>query len=99
MMLSHETGPEIKYRFTFKSHLRYIFNIRISILDKDIVLYDDDIKRAFRHPKYHPNMAAAFSFIIANLLFITVLTVCLGLQKNLLAYKLFSYLKYISVLS
>ena len=72
MMLSHETEPEIKYGFTFKSYLQYIFSMRISIPDQDIILYDDDIKGAFRHPKYHPNVAAAFSFIIADLLFITI---------------------------
>ena len=72
MMLSHDSEPEIKYGFTFKLHLQYLFNLRISAPNKDIVVFDDDVKGAFRHPKYHPNVAAAFSFIIASLLFISL---------------------------
>ena len=72
MMLSHETEPEIKYGLTFMLHLQHIYNFRIAQPKKDIVLFDDDVKGAFRHPKYHPDIAAAFSFIIQCLLFITL---------------------------
>ena len=62
MMLSHETEPEIKDGLTFMLHLQHIYNFRIAKPNKDIVLFDDYVKGAFRHPNYHPELAAAFFF-------------------------------------
>ena len=70
MMLSTDTEPEIIYGETFMKHLESIWNLRITHPVTDILLFDDDVKGAFRHNKYHPDIAAAFSFIIANLLYI-----------------------------
>ena len=69
-MLSTDTEPEIIYGETFMKHLESIWNLRITHPVTDILLFDDDVKGAFRHNKYHPDIAAAFSFIIANLLYI-----------------------------
>ena len=64
MMLSQKNEPEIIYGNTFMRHLITIWNLRISHPNSDIYLFDDDVKGAFRHCKYHPDIASAFSFII-----------------------------------
>ena len=69
-MLSLETEPITIYGTIFMRHLERIWNMRISYPNTDILLFDDDVKGAFRHYKYHPNIAAAFSFIIEDLLFV-----------------------------
>ena len=70
MMLSQDTEPEIIYGSSFQRHLGIVWNSRITHPNTDILLFDDDVKGAFRHCKYHPDIATAFSFIIANLLFV-----------------------------
>ena len=70
MMLSTKTEPTIIYGTAFMRHLERIWNLRISYPVTDILLFDDDVKGAFRHCKYHPDIAAAFSFIIEDLLFV-----------------------------
>ena len=70
MMLTDETEPEIIYGTAFLRHLEVIWNTRISHPNSDILLFDDDVKGAFRHCKYHPDIATAFSFIISKNLFI-----------------------------
>ena len=66
MMLTDETEPEIVYGTAFQRHLEVIWNSRISHPHSEILLFDDDVKGAFRHCKYHPDIATAFSFIIEN---------------------------------
>ena len=70
MMLTHESEPRIVYGNTFTRHLESIWNLRISHPYSDILLFDDDVKGAFRHCKYHPDIATAFSFAVDQLLFI-----------------------------
>ena len=72
MMLSHDSEPVIVYGSTFMKYLEYIWNLRITYPVTDIMLFDDDVKGAFRHCKYHPDVTSAFSFIIAGLLFISL---------------------------
>ena len=72
MMLNHESEPEIIYGSTFARYLSYLWNFRISRPRSDIMLMDDDVKGAFRHCKYHPDVASAFSFIIQYYLFISL---------------------------
>ena len=70
MMLSMKTEPRIIYGTAFMRHLVKLWNMRISYPTTDILVFDDDVKGAFRHCKYHPDIAAAFSFIIEDLLFV-----------------------------
>ena len=72
MMLSHDSEPKIIYGSTFNRYLAYIWNSRITYPTSDIMLMDDDVKGAFRHCKYHPDVVSAFSFIIQYLLFISL---------------------------
>ena len=46
--------------------------MRISYPTTDTLVFDDYLKGAFRHRKYHPDIVAAFSFIIEDLLFVTL---------------------------
>ena len=68
MMLNQEDEPEIKYGTTFIRHLTQIWNMMISFPLDELYLFDDDVKGDFRHSKYHPYIAADFSFIIDKLL-------------------------------
>ena len=70
MMLTHESEPKIIYGDAFVRHLETIWNLRISHPHSDILLFDDDVKGAFWHCKYHPDIASAFSFFIGKFLFI-----------------------------
>ena len=69
-MLTDETKPEIVYVTAFQRHLEVIWNSRIFHPHSEILLFDDDVKGAFRHCKYHPDIATAFSFIMEKFLFI-----------------------------
>ena len=70
MMLTNHTEPEIIYGSNFERHLESIWNLRITYPKSDILLFDDDVKGAFRHCKYHPDVASAFAFIIEQFLFV-----------------------------
>ena len=71
MMLNQKTEPEIIYGQAFINHLQHLYNFRLSYPDDEIVLMDDDVKGAFRHCKYHPDIASAFAFIIETSFYTT----------------------------
>ena len=60
----------IKYGKALTKHLTQIYNQRITYPTQDIYLWDDDEAGAFRHIKYNPEIAAAFSFTIGHYLFL-----------------------------
>ena len=64
--------PDIHYGTTFMRHLTRIWNLRISYPTTDILQWSDDVKGAFRHIKYNPEIASAFSFILQEFLVIPV---------------------------
>ena len=43
-------------------HIARIWNLRISYPNDDVLLWDDDVKSAFRHVRYHPSVISAFAF-------------------------------------
>lgn len=49
-------------------HIARIWNLRITFPSEDILLWDDDVKSAFRHVRYHLSVIAAFAFRFAGLL-------------------------------
>ena len=49
-------------------HLVQIYNLRISHPQTDILLFDDDAARAFRHVKLHPDVAAAHAYSVGQTL-------------------------------
>jgi hypothetical protein len=66
--LIHE--PEILYGGSWLEYLKYLYNLRITYPDKEIVVFDDDVTGAFRQPKYHPNVISAKAYIIGKYLFV-----------------------------
>ena len=70
MMLSQDTGPEIIYGSSFMKHVEIIWNLRITYPFLNLLLFDDDVKGAFRYDKCHPDTTSSFSFIVSNLMFI-----------------------------
>ena len=69
-MLDRTTEPDIVYGDAFDRHLIRIWNLRLTHPNEEIYLFDDDAKGAFRHPKYHPDVASAFAFRISSYLMI-----------------------------
>lgn len=65
-----DSSPNIIFGTAFMRHLIRIWNLRISYPHTDIYLWDDDVAGAYRIPKYHPAVAAAFCFIIMSWLFL-----------------------------
>ena len=70
MMLNRDDDPEVVYGDAFMRHLTQIWNLRISYPNEELYLFDDDVKGAFRHSKYHPDVAGTFAFSISNYLMI-----------------------------
>ena len=60
----------IQYGKALSRHLTQIYNQRIVYPNQDIYLWGDDEAGTFRHIKYNPEIAAAFSFIISTYLFL-----------------------------
>eukprot|EP00957_Ditylum_brightwellii_P210646 15365213-Ditylum_brightwellii.AAC.1 len=56
--------PEVTFVPALPKHLIRIWNLTISYLDDDTVLWDDDATGAFRQCKLHPEIAQVFNFII-----------------------------------
>lgn len=50
---------------------RRIYNLRITYPGTDIVVHANDVKSAFRQIKLHPDIMGAFSYIIADKLFLS----------------------------
>ena len=48
------------------------YNLRILYPKDDIVIHANNIKSCFRKIKYHPGVAGAFSYILADYLFFEV---------------------------
>jgi hypothetical protein len=72
-MTSTRRGVELdcKYGDVLERLLVRIWNLRISYPELDIVLHANDVKSCFRQMKHHPDVMGAFSYLIADLLFLS----------------------------
>jgi len=72
MMTSTPLGSEEACLFgrVREDIFRRIYNLRISFPSNDIVIHANDVKSAFRQIKLHPDIRGAFSYIIADKLFL-----------------------------
>ena len=61
---------ELEYGSAFTRHLTQIYNLRVTYPKEEIFLFDDDVSGAFKHIKYHPDIAAAHSFKLDKSLYI-----------------------------
>ena len=74
-MTSTPIGSEWKCKFD-KVHediLIRAYNICILHPDDNIVVHANDVKSCFHQIKHHPNVAGAFSYILADYLFFQIL--------------------------
>lgn len=62
--------PPVHLGTVFQRYLTWIWNLRISFPQEEILLWDDDVKSAFRHVRYMLHVIAAFAFIYMGLLFL-----------------------------
>ena len=72
MMLDGKTKPQVMYGDALQCHINRIWNSRITFPDEELYLFDDDVKGAFRHSKYHPDVAGDFSFVISKYLLVSL---------------------------
>ena len=73
MMTSTPSGSEEPCLFgTVKTEiLTRIYTLRVDSLTTDIISHVNDVKSAFRQVKLHPDVMGAFSYIIADQLFLS----------------------------
>jgi hypothetical protein len=73
-MTSTPRGSELKCEFgaVREAVLVRAYNLRLSYPDDDIVVHANDVKSCFRQIKHHPDVAGAFSYILADYLFFQV---------------------------
>jgi hypothetical protein len=64
--------PPVYYATAFQRHLTYIWNLRISHPNEDILQYGDDVTAAFRRTLYHPDIAVVFAQVFMEYLIIPV---------------------------
>jgi hypothetical protein len=67
-----DISPPVYYATAFQRHLTYIWNLRISHPNEDILQYGDDITAAFRRVLYHPDIAVVFASVFMEYLIIPV---------------------------
>lgn len=73
MMTSTPRGSEEQCTFGRVREEVYsrLYNLRITYPDRDLIIHANDVKSAFRQIKLHPDIMGAFSFIIADRLFLS----------------------------
>ena len=72
-MTSTPRGVELRceYGSVLEKLLVRIWNLRISYPNEDIILHANDVKSCLRQLKHHPDAMGAFSYIIADTLFLS----------------------------
>jgi hypothetical protein len=70
-----DMNPTIHYGSAFMRGLIWLWNLRISYPDEDILMLTDDISGAFRRVLYHPDMAVCFAAVWRRFLIIPVGTI------------------------
>ena len=63
---------QLNYGIAMTRHLLCTWNLRISYLDTDILLFDDDAAGVFHHVKIHPEVAAAHVYSVGQTLHIPI---------------------------
>jgi len=70
--LDCDINPPIYYGSAFTRYLTWLWNLRISFPNDDIIQTTDDISAAFRRVLYHPDVAPAFASVWDQWLIIPV---------------------------
>ena len=64
--------PPVHQQSTLQHLWRRVYNLRLHHLDKDIIIYKDDLVFAFHRIFYHPDVAVAYAFVLSAYLVIPV---------------------------
>ena len=67
-----DENPTIHYGTAFMRYLTWLWNLRISFPDEEIIQSTDDISAAFHRVLYHPDMGPAFATVWRSYLVIPV---------------------------
>ena len=62
-----ENEADITFGYIFMSFMIWIYNLRITFTDEDILLAYLDIMACFRWPRMNPDMVGAFGFLIGSM--------------------------------
>ena len=64
--------PPVHYQSALQRLWTRIYNLRVRHPDEDICIYKDDLVSAFRRLRYHPDVAAAYAFVLGDFLIIPI---------------------------
>ena len=64
--------PPVHYQSALQPLFRRVYNLRLNHPGEDIIIYKDDLVSAFNRICYHPDVAAAYDFILGTYLVILV---------------------------
>ena len=70
--VDQDRNPSIHYGSAFERYLTWIWNLRITYPNEDILQMTDDISAAFHRCLYHPDMGPAFATVWKDYLIIPV---------------------------
>ena len=64
--------PKFFYGDANRRICQRIYNLRLKSPDEEIIIYKDDIVAAFRHGKYHPDIAVTYAYVFGSFLIIPI---------------------------
>ena len=64
--------PPVHYQTALSRLWQRVYNLRIRHPNEDIMIYKDDLVSAFRRLRYHPDIAAAYSFVLGDFVVIPI---------------------------
>ena len=67
--------PWLHYQYSLRRLWHRVYNLRLSHPDEYIIIYKDNLVSAFRRLCYHPNVTAAYAFVLGAYLVIPVVMV------------------------
>ena len=64
--------PKVFYQSALQRVWQRTYNLRIAHPNEDICVYKDDLVAAFRRVRYHPDVAAAYSYVLSDFFIIAI---------------------------
>ena len=78
--------PPVHYQSVLQHLWRRVYNIRLNHPEEDIIIYKDDLVSALCSIRYHPEVAAAYAFVLGVHIFIPVGMVFISIYAPSLFY-------------
>lgn len=64
--------PPVHYQSALQRLWKRVYNLRVNHPDEEVIIYKDDLVSAFRRLRYHPDAAAAYSYVLGKFLVIPI---------------------------